>query len=104
MASPNAAHGGDRSEPQAPAGCILQNTNYPESQGGKGDDYYAFQGTSMASPHVAAGAAMVIAQGVTDPARVREVLTKTAAPKNDNKKYGAGVMNLADATAQAQRL
>jgi hypothetical protein len=47
---------------------------------------------------------MIVAQGVTDPARVREVLTKTASPKNDATKYGAGVMNLADATQQAHRL
>ena len=45
------------------------------------DDYYSFQGTSMASPHVAAAAALIIARGVKDPDEVRAVLRKSAKPK-----------------------
>ena len=80
---------------------IWQNTNYPESQGGNGDDYYPFQGTSMASPHVAAVAALIESQGVHDPARVREVLTQTATPNGDANKYGAGILSASAATSRA---
>lgn len=95
-----AAPGGDMIESGNPADGVLQNTIYPEEQGGRGDDYYAFQGTSMASPHAAAVAALVIAQGEKDPERVREVLKKTATPKNDPIKYGAGVLSADRATAK----
>lgn len=94
-----AAPGGDMSN--GPQDGILQNTNFPESQGGKGDDYYHFQGTSMASPHVAAVAALIEAQGVTDPAKVREVLTSSAVAKGDKIKYGAGILSAAKATDKA---
>jgi serine protease len=99
-----AAPGGDMIDSGNAADGILQNTNYPESQGGKGDDYYAFQGTSMASPHVAAAAALVYSQGITDPAKVRDILVKSATPKDDKNKYGAGVLNVAQATAKAEQL
>jgi len=93
-----AAPGGDMMQSGDPQDGILQNTVYPESQGGKGDNYYAFQGTSMASPHVAAVAALVVAQGVTDPARVRDVLVKTARDKGEKNKYGAGILSAGNAT------
>jgi serine protease len=94
-----AAPGGDTTN--GPQDGILQNTNFPEDQGGKGDDYYFFQGTSMASPHVAAVAALIEAQGVTDSARVKEILTSTATPKGEKKKYGAGILSAAGATDKA---
>lgn len=99
-----AAPGGDMIDSGDPADGILQNTNYPESQGGRGDDYYAFQGTSMASPHVAAVAALIMSQGVTDAARVKDILVKSAVPKGDKNKYGAGILSAANATAKAEGL
>lgn len=82
---------------------ILQNTVFPEAQGGKGDNYYHFQGTSMAAPHVAAAAALIVAQGVHDPARVRDLLQRSATPKKPELKYGAGVLSADKATAKAAR-
>ncbi len=98
-----AAPGGDMMQSGDPKDGILQNTVYPESQGGKGDDYYAFQGTSMASPHVAAVAALIVAQGVTDPARVRDILVKTAQDRGEKNKYGAGILAAGNATKVASQ-
>jgi serine protease len=40
--------------------------------------YIGYIGTSMAAPHVAGVAAMLMQQGVTDPAAIEEILEKTA--------------------------
>jgi len=90
-----AAPGGDMSN--GAEGGILQNTILKDG----GDEYYRFQGTSMASPHVAAVAALIEAQGVTDPAKVREVLTASATPKGEKIKYGAGILSAEKATEKA---
>jgi serine protease len=54
-----------------------------------------FQGTSMATPHVAAMAAMLIAQGVTKPADIETLITRTALdlgePGKDND-FGYGLI------------
>ncbi len=92
-----AAPGGDKQQDPDHGG-ILQNTLISDDNGGFADDYYAFQGTSMASPHVAAVAALVYAGGVHDPADIKAVLQRSAAkvdgPAN---KYGAGILNAGDA-------
>lgn len=103
LAAPGGDIGGyaDRDESAG----ILQNTNLPVEFGGQGDGYYAFQGTSMASPHVAAAAALVMAQGIKDPAKVRKALTESAVKVTggDVKKYGAGILNVDHATALAAK-
>ena len=67
-------------------------------------DFVLFMGTSMASPHVAAGAALVASQGVTHPDRIAEVLQESADDSErdrfDNRdaytdRYGSGIMNAA---------
>lgn len=61
--------------------------------------YYFYQGTSMASPHAAGVAALVIANGVTGPDNVRAALQTTAEDKGASgwdATYGWG---LVDATA-----
>jgi serine protease len=77
-----------------------------DENGDRQDDYFAFQGTSMASPHVAAAAALVMSRGVKDPAEVRQILEKSATSKRPQKKYGAGLLNAAkavDATETSRR-
>ena len=73
-------------------------------------DFVLYMGTSMASPHVAAGAAMVISQGVTHPDRVEEVLQNSAdtstrdrysSDKEYKERYGAGLMRVDDAVQRA---
>lgn len=63
--------------------------------------YYFYEGTSMATPHVAAAAALVISNGnATTPDEVRMLLENTAddlgVPGRDDS-YGHGLINLAAA-------
>ncbi len=65
-----------------------------------------YEGTSMATPHVAATAAMIIASGVLGrhptPAQVEARLIATARPlggPSDSRLYGAGLLDAAAATA-----
>ncbi len=84
-------------------GAILQNTITPE-QPGVANRYLAFQGTSMATPHVAGVAALVISQGVTDPDQVEKILRETAddvGPEGWDAKFGDGILNADRATAKA---
>lgn len=100
------APGGDKTQGEQ-AG-ILQNTflrmpggaDEPGSASAAGaqvDDYYWFQGTSMATPHVAGVAALVSSLGIRDPEEVRAVLLKSARPRGPSEKYGAGELNAAAA-------
>ena len=78
---------------------VLQNTI------GRGDanshGFFPFQGTSMATPHVAAAAALVISSGVTDPDRVEKILKDSAKKLNDPIRYGAGGLDAAAAVGKA---
>jgi len=52
-----------------------------------------FNGTSMASPHVAGIVAMIEALGVTQPSAVKSVLASTARPAPGAELYGAGIVD-----------
>ena len=71
-------------------------------------DYYGFMGTSMASPHVAGVAALVVSQGVSHPDAVQKVLEQTArAPSGrdlDRERYGAGIVDAEAAVLKARTL
>lgn len=84
---------------------VLQNTIVPGNI--SQNDYLWFMGTSMASPHVAGVAALVVGQGVTNPDAVEKILKETARkPKSGYKdkqnRYGAGIVDAAAAVRKAQ--
>jgi serine protease len=92
--------------PEAPAGRDI----YQETFTGSSPRVFGlpsgYEGTSMASPEVAATAALIIASGVLGPhptpAAVRSRLIATATPlgdPGDRSLYGAGLLNAAAATA-----
>lgn len=70
------------------------------------NDYFGYMGTSMASPHVAGLAALVVGEGITDPVRVEQILKESARKPNNQpynaEKYGAGIVD-APAAVRAAR-
>ncbi|MBX2812679.1 MAG: S8 family peptidase [Myxococcales bacterium] len=85
-------------------GGILQNTivgNQPD----RTDIYLSYQGTSMATPHVAGVAALVISAGVKDAAQVEEIIKSTAEDlgmSGRDDRYGHGLVNAAAAVRAAR--
>lgn len=82
---------------------IVQNTLNPSRRTERG--YFGFQGTSMAAPHVAGVAALVVGEGVTDNKEVWRILRESAVhPKGDDWDgvYGSGIVNAANAVAMAK--
>jgi serine protease len=73
---------------------VLQNTLVPGHP--DQNDYLLFMGTSMASPHVAGVAALVVESGVTNPDAVERLLESTAhhpQGKSRDDHYGAGIVD-----------
>jgi serine protease len=91
------APGGDMNVDQNGDGLmdgVLQNTLNPQNPSEQG--YFLFQGTSMATPHVAAAAALLISHGIEDPEAVRRYLQSSATEVEggSSEQYGAGVLNV----------
>jgi serine protease len=58
--------------------------------------YEFLQGTSMASPHVAGFAALLMQQGITSPAAIEAIMKRYATdlgPKGRDEEYGHGLIN-----------
>jgi len=85
-------------------GGVLQNTIATNNPGKA--EYAAYMGTSMASPHVAGVAALVVGEGVTDPNMVEQILKESARkPKSGGyttDKYGAGIVDAPAAVLKAR--
>jgi len=100
------APGGDVSVDQNEDGYgdgVLQNTFNPNGSV-RDFGYWFFDGTSMATPHVAGVAALLIAHGITGPDQVRQALQSTAEDKGGtgwDKYYGHGLLD-ADAALAYQ--
>jgi serine protease len=94
-----AAPGGDKSQGEQ-AG-VLQQTL---AEGSTTEAAYRwFQGTSMATPHVAGAAALVMSLGVSAPGAVEDLLRTTAQdpPEDSRERYGAGLLDAAAAVRKA---
>jgi len=94
-----AAPGGDKSQGEE-AG-VLQQTL---AEGSTTEAAFRwFQGTSMATPHVAGAAALVMSLGVSSPGAVEALLRSTARkpPADDPDRYGAGLLDAAAAVRRA---
>lgn len=87
---------GDTLELTAPG--VNINSTWP------GGAYVSWNGTSMASPHVAGTAALIIASGITDNYSVRQILIETADDLGDpglDPQYGFGLVNAESAVEAA---
>ena len=104
-----AAPGGDKSLGEESG--VLQQTIDPlaDSKGEKAPKgvYKWFQGTSMATPHVAGAAAVIASMGVTDPGAIERLLIAAAKPPPtdqaeagaraagaQSERYGAGLLDV----------
>ena len=84
----------------APGVAVTQETLCRGSDGRDGCfAFQAFNGTSMATPHAAAAAALVVSQGVTDPDSVLRALQSGADSKSNKELYGSGIINVKDTTS-----
>ncbi len=87
----------------APGVAVLQQTICNGGQE-KCEVFGSFNGTSMASPHVAGAAALLVSQGITAPDAVKARLYDTARPKDDPKLFGAGILDAGAAVGRTAML
>ncbi|MGH1344583.1 MAG: S8 family peptidase [Nannocystales bacterium] len=101
VAAPGGDTRNDRNGDGHPDG-VLQNTI--KIQQPMQNDYLWFQGTSMASPHAAGVAALIVGEGITNPDEVERIMKETAVHpggKKWDKKFGAGIIDAQAAVSNA---
>ena len=101
----SAPGGAMQGEGDSAAGGILQETIGYDENDNLIPVFAAFQGTSMASPHVAGVAALIKAAGVTEPDDIEKVLKESARAVQDDglNYYGAGHLDAGAAVKLAVR-
>ncbi len=94
----------EQSVGEAAKALLLAGNRVSASMSVDATDFASFQGTSMATPHVAGVAALVRAANKNlTPAQVRDLLKNTATPlgPNEANQYGRGLVNAEAAVNQA---
>lgn len=94
--------------PGGDVGVDLNNDSYGDgilqqtfSSTGSGFSYRFYEGTSMASPHVAGAAALLLSRkSDASPGEIESILAQTARNLGPANEYGAGLIQAADALAQ----
>ncbi len=85
--------GDPRAVSAAGARIISTAPTYPTTIWPNGSEGYEYlDGTSMASPHVAGIAALLVASGVQSPERIRDTLVSTASNPDNDPLLGAGIV------------
>lgn len=90
----------DQNQDGMPDG-VLQNTLVGGDP--KKFDYLAWQGTSMATPHVAGVAALLHSAGVHDPDTLEHMLKQSADDLGDERRYGSGLVQAGNALRLASQ-